>query len=85
MASDTTETNAQAVAKITLGEYSKAEFIRQAQLLEILPFSAATLWRKAKSGDFPRPIKLSERITAWKVAEVLEWIAKLHEEQAITQ
>ena len=39
-----------------------------------LPFSAPTLWRKVKAGTFPKPIKLSERITAWKVGEVRAWL-----------
>ena len=40
-----------------------------------LPFSAATLWRMAKAGTFPKPIKLSERVTAWKVGDVRSWMA----------
>ncbi|MCT9809781.1 AlpA family phage regulatory protein [Acidovorax sp. Be4] len=40
-----------------------------------LPFSAPTLWRKVKAGTFPKPIKLSERVTAFKVGEVRAWIA----------
>jgi predicted DNA-binding transcriptional regulator AlpA len=39
-----------------------------------LPFSGATLWRKVNAGEFPRPIKLSERVTAWRVEDVREWI-----------
>ena len=40
-----------------------------------LPFSAATLWRKVKAGTFPKPVKLSERVTAFKVGEVRSWLA----------
>lgn len=40
-----------------------------------LPFSAPTLWRKVKNGTFPRPIKLSERVTAWNVGGVRAWLA----------
>ena len=59
-------------------------FIREAQLVQSpkrpdspapLPFSAPTLWRKVKAGTFPSPVKLSERITAWKVGDVRAWIA----------
>jgi len=39
-----------------------------------LPFSAPTLWRKVKDGTFPRPHKLSTRVTAWKVSQVREWM-----------
>ncbi len=40
-----------------------------------LPFSAATLWRMAKAGTFPKPIRLAQRVTAWKVGEVRAWLA----------
>lgn len=58
-------------------------FVRLADLVKtckealrapILPFSAATLWRKVKSGEFPAPVKLSERITAWRVEDIREWL-----------
>lgn len=39
-----------------------------------VPFSSATLWRKVRMGEFPQPIKLGERITAWKVGEVRQWL-----------
>ena len=57
--------------------------IREAQLVQSpkrpecpapLPFSGPTLWRKVKAGTFPKPLKLSERITAWKVGDVRNWI-----------
>ena len=57
--------------------------IREAQLVQSpkrpdtpapLPFSAPTLWRKVKAGTFPKPVKLSERITAWNVGAVRAWI-----------
>lgn len=59
-------------------------FIRESQLVQSpkrpeaqapLPFSAPTLWRKVKAGTFPKPIKLSDRVTAWKVGDVRAWIA----------
>jgi predicted DNA-binding transcriptional regulator AlpA len=59
-------------------------FIRQSQLVGnkgkgiagVVPFSPATLWRKVSSGEFPKPIKLSVGVTAWKVEDVRAWIAK---------
>jgi len=52
-------------------------YVRQAQLTpHVIPFSAATLWRKCKTGSFPKPIKLSQRVTAWRVGEVREWLQK---------
>jgi prophage regulatory protein len=50
-------------------------FIRQAQLIpHVVPFSAATLWRKVKEGTFPAPVKLSDRVTAWEVRAVREFL-----------
>ena len=39
-----------------------------------LPFSAATLWRKVRDGSFPKPVRLSERVTAWRVGDVRAWL-----------
>ncbi|MBN8542829.1 MAG: AlpA family phage regulatory protein [Alphaproteobacteria bacterium] len=61
-----------------LYDLPRSGFLRQSELIpEIIPFSAATLWRKVKSGEFPRPVKLSERITAWRAEDVRAWMDKL--------
>ena len=58
-----------------IGQLPISGFIRQSQLIPlIVPFSSATLWRKVKSGEFPRPVKLSARITAWKAEDIRAWI-----------
>lgn len=50
-------------------------FIRQAQLIpDVVPISSATLWRRCKAGEFPKPVKLSERVTAWRVGDVRAWL-----------
>ncbi len=49
-------------------------YIRQSQLVPIVAFSPATLWRKVKARTFPAPIKLSTRVTAWKVEDVRAWL-----------
>ena len=59
----------------SLGEMASTGYLRQAQLIpSVIPFSSATLWRKVKSGEFPQPIKLSQRVTAWRVEDVRGWI-----------
>lgn len=59
-------------------------YIREAQLVQSpkhperpapVPFSAPTLWRKVKDGTFPKPVKLSARVTAWRVGDVRAWMA----------
>lgn len=58
-------------------------FIRESQMVQSpkrpdipapLPFSAPTLWRKVKAGTFPKPVKLSKRVTAWNVGAVRAWM-----------
>lgn len=51
-------------------------FIRQKNLLPIIGFSAPTLWRKVKTGEFPQPIKLGKNMTAWRMADINKWIAE---------
>lgn len=51
-------------------------YMRQKELMTLLPFSSATLWRKVKAGSFVKPVKLSDRITAWKRADVYAWLEK---------
>lgn len=52
-------------------------FMRQPQVLAYFPFSSATLWRKCKDGKFPKPVKLSERVTAWRVGDIRAHLAKM--------
>lgn len=40
----------------------------------LLPFGESTLWTKVRSGDFPAPVKLSDRITAWKKSDIVAWM-----------
>jgi len=49
-------------------------YVRERQILAMLPFSKSTLWRKVKEGSFPKPVKLSERVTAWRVDEINDWM-----------
>lgn len=51
-------------------------FVRQHQLLQLVPFSKSTLWRFVNAGAFPAPVKLSVGITAWRVEDVRLWIAE---------
>jgi prophage regulatory protein len=65
-------------------------FMRESQLVQSpkwperpapLPFSAPTLWRKVKDGTFPKPVKLSNRVTAWRVGDIRNWLTQLTESQ----
>ena len=40
----------------------------------IIPFSATTLQRKIKDGEFPAPVRLSENVIAWRVEVIRRWM-----------
>lgn len=56
------------------GALPKTGFIRIAGLIPIVSFSAATIWRRVHAGTFPQPVKLSERVTAWRVEDIRTWL-----------
>ncbi len=41
---------------------------------KVLPYSATTIWRKSRNGEFPAPIKVSRGITAWKVGDIRAYL-----------
>ena len=58
-------------------------YVRESQLVQKnlqqpnqapLPISSPTSWRGVKAGTFPKPIKLSNRITAWRVGDIRAWL-----------
>ncbi len=59
-----------------IGKLPETGYVRQRQLIpDVLPISSATLWRWVKTGTFPQPVKLSNRVTAWRVEAVREYLA----------
>ena len=40
----------------------------------IIPLSKSSIWQMVKEGRFPRPVKLGERCTAWRVEDLRQWI-----------
>ncbi len=47
---------------------------RAKTLLPFLPFSRTTLHEWSRDGRFPKSIRLSPTMVAWKNSEVLEWL-----------
>ena len=40
-----------------------------------IPVSKSTWWAGVKNGRYPKPVKLSTRVTAWRVEDIRELIA----------
>lgn len=53
-------------------------FVRLSQIIgnpktetpAIIPVSKSVWWAGVKSGRFPKPVKLSQRTTAWRVEDI---------------
>jgi predicted DNA-binding transcriptional regulator AlpA len=42
-------------------------------VVPIYGMSPATIWRKVKEGTFPKPVKLSAGVTAWRASDLESW------------
>jgi predicted DNA-binding transcriptional regulator AlpA len=51
--------------------------LRPLMNFKVVPYSATTIWRKCRSGEFPSPIKLSAGITAWRVGDVRKYLEQV--------
>ena len=49
-------------------------FLRLSAVLRVFPVSKSTWWAGVKVGKFPKPVKLTERTTAWKAQDIRELI-----------
>jgi predicted DNA-binding transcriptional regulator AlpA len=61
---------------------NEPRFIRLASLASTakrkgrLPLSPASIWRLSRLGEFPKPVKLSLGITAWRLEDIEAWEAE---------
>ncbi len=55
--------------------FPEAGFLRRPQVLAIFPISRSAFWAGVKSGKYPKPVKLSERCTAWRVEDIRQLIS----------
>lgn len=50
-------------------------FLREREVLATyLPVGKSTLWNMVNRGEFPRPIKISPRVTVWKLEDIQLWL-----------
>ena len=60
-------------------------FLREKQILgdktadipPIIPVSRSSWWSGVKSGKYPQPVRLSEKITAWRTEDIKELIESI--------
>ena len=52
------------------------KFIRLPEVQQISGAKRSTLYGLIQKGEFPKPVKLSERSVAWLESEVISWCAE---------
>lgn len=48
--------------------------LRIKQVLQFVPVSRSSWWAGCRSGKYPKPRKLSERVTVWTAAQIRDVI-----------
>ena len=51
------------------------QYLRDKQVAEILTIGRSSVWRLVKEGKLPAPLKISERVTVWKLSDIEAFIA----------
>ncbi|MFM5542639.1 helix-turn-helix transcriptional regulator [Aeromonas veronii] len=55
-------------------ELPREGFVRVGTLAKVLGVAVVTVWRWSASGKLPQPVKLSERVTAWRAEDIRDWM-----------
>jgi prophage regulatory protein len=58
-----------------LDQHHLPALLRISEVRRLTGLSDSAIYRAAQRGTFPRPLKLSERSSAWVESEVRGWIA----------
>jgi len=45
-------------------------YLREQQVLEIIPVSRTMWWEGVRAGRFPKPMKLAPRTTVWRMSQI---------------
>lgn len=52
------------------------KFLRIKDVIEITSLAKSTIWLWVKEEKFPRPHKISTRVTVWNIKDIQNWIEK---------
>lgn len=55
-------------------ELPQTGLLRVKQVLKFVPVSRSSWWAGVKAGRFPKPMKLSERVTVWRAADIRDLV-----------
>ena len=57
--------------------------IRRKEVEKLTGLGASSIYALMDKGEFPRPLQISERTVAWRLAEVEEWLANLTKKREV--
>ncbi|MRS03280.1 AlpA family phage regulatory protein [bacterium] len=55
-------------------EIPQTGLLRIKQVLRFVPVSRSNWWAGVRAGRYPKPLKLSERVTVWRAADIQKLI-----------
>lgn len=69
----------QSKSAINFADLPDEAFIRLRQMLalQVVPFSASSVWRLCRTNGFPPPTKLSAGVTAWRVGAIRKYLIEI--------
>lgn len=50
-------------------------YVRLPTVALVSGLAKSTVWKWAGDGRFPKPIKLSHRVSAWRVTDIRSWLS----------
>ena len=62
---------------ISGGNATVVQLIKVREVCRLTTLSRVSIWRRERSGDFPRRVRLGRNSVAWDLGEVLAWIEGL--------
>lgn len=58
-----------------MDESSSPRFIRLPEVSRLTGFGKTTIYQRARKDlNFPKPVKISSRMTVWRADEVVAWV-----------
>lgn len=52
-------------------------FMRLKEVLKIIPVGKTTWWNGVRNGQYPQPIKIGVRVTAWRNIDIRNLVERL--------
>ena len=56
-----------------------SSFVRLPVVRGLFACSPITVWRRVRNGTLPKPVKLSPRVTAWRVGDLRKALAQVNQ------